>query len=607
MSTQHNAQAPLRKPLRLWPGVVLAALLVLIRFVIPAFVPDTLVFGIMGAIVTSLGIIAWWMFFSRTPWAERAGALVVVAVALAATRRVVHPSIAGGMMGMMVFIYGIPLLSLAFVASVVASRRLSNGLRRASMVAAILVGCGVLTLVRTDGVTGNSGSVFHWRWTPTSEQRLLAQAPALDTPAEVPAPKSADAAATALTPPSKATKPPGIPAAIEPGLERVEWPGFRGGDRDGVVRGVRIETDWSTSPPVQLWRRPIGPGWSSFAVSGDLLYTQEQRGEDEIVACYRLTTGAPVWRHRDRTRFYESNGGPGPRGTPSLSGGRLYTFGATGILNALDARDGAVVWSRNVASDVNTEVPTWGFSSSPLVIDDVVIVAASGTLVGYDVATGNSRWVGPSQLGSYSSPHRATIDGVTQVLLLNGSGAAAVAPSTGALLWSYPWTGGGTTIVQPALTSDGNILINTLGMAGGAGIRRIALAQGSGGWTVKERWTSTGLKPYFNDFVVHNGHAFGFDGNILSCIDLADGKRKWKGGRYGNGQLVLLSDQDLLLVLSEEGELALVRATPDQLTEIARIPAIQGKTWNHPALTGDVLLVRNGEEMAAFRLSLARR
>src|SRR3989304_5148065 len=112
----------------------------------------------------------------------------------------------------------------------------------------------------------------------------------------------------------------------------------------------------------------------------------------------------------------------------------------------------------------------------------------------------------------------ATLDGVTQALMLSGSGAAVVAPSTGALLWSYPWTGGRTTIVQPALTSDGNILINTLGMAGGAGIRRIALAQGSGGWTVKERWTSTGLKPYFNDFVVHNGHAYGFDGKILSCI-----------------------------------------------------------------------------------------
>jgi hypothetical protein len=139
------------------------------------------------------------------------------------------------------------------------------------------------------------------------------------------------------------------------------------------------------------------------------------------------------------------------------------------------------------------------------------------------------------------------------------------------------------------------------------GTRRIAVTNGDGGWTLNERWTSTGLKPYFNDFVVHKGHAFGFDGSILASIDLQDGRRVWKGGRYGNGQLMLLPDQDVLLVLSEEGELALVAATPDQFKEIARFPAIHGKTWNHPVLVDDVLLVRNGEEMAAFRLSLASR
>jgi outer membrane protein assembly factor BamB len=383
-----------------------------------------------------------------------------------------------------------------------------------------------------------------------------------------------------------------------------DWPGFRGPRRDGVVRGVRIATDWSASPPVELWRRPIGPGVSSFAVHGDLLYTQEQRGDNELVSCYKVTTGEPVWMHRDTARFWDPHVDAGPRATPALSKGRVYTFGATGILNALDARDGSVVWSRNTASDTGKKVPLWGFVSSPLVVDDVVIVHA-GALVAYDAATGKPRWFGPAASdGSYSSPHLLTIDGIAQILLLSHVGAISVAAADGTLLWEHPWPGVG--IVQPALTAEGDLLISMIDSAAvPIGTRRIAVAHEAGGWTVEERWTSIGLKPSFSSLVVHEGHAFGFDGRLLASIDLADGKRKWKDGRYGQGQLILLPDQDLLLVLSEKGELALVRATPDQFTELARVPAIEGKTWNYPVLAGDVLLVRNGEEMAAFRLSLA--
>ncbi len=160
--------------------------------------------------------------------------------------------------------------------------------------------------------------------------------------------------------------------------------------------------------------------------------------------------------------------------------------------------------------------------------------------------------------------------------------------------------------MQPALTADGDLLISmNAGSAMPLGTRRFSVAHEPGGWTIEERWTSRGLKPSFSDFVVHDGHAFGFDGAILACIDVEDGTRKWKGGRFGQGQLVLLPDQDLLLVLSERGELALVEATSEQFTELARFPAIEGKTWNQPALVGDVLLIRNFREMAAFRLPLA--
>ena len=568
------------RPLRLWPGVAVVALQLLGLFVLPLVAPDKSIFGILVAAVGALLIVVWWVFFSRAPWIERLGAIALIAVALAATRLIVHKSVAGAGMGFMFPVFGLTSASIALVVGVLLGRRLSARARRAVLAASILIGCAGWLFVRTGGITGEGDSDWAWRWSQTPEERLLAQA------GEEPA----------ANPASAATQ-PSTPAATADGAD---WPGFRGPERDGVVRGVRIATDWKTQPPVEMWRRPVGPGWSSFAVRGGRFYTQEQRGEHELVTCYDAATGRPVWTHRDAARFYESNGGAGPRGTPTLGDdGRVYTLGATGILNALKAGDGSVVWSRNAATDTQTKIPGWGFSGSPLLIDDLVIVAAGGTLAAYDRNSGEPRWTGPKNGCCYSSPHRVNIGGVTQIVLMNGPGVVSVAPADGRVLWQYEMPTGGR-IVQPAVTAEGDLLLS---VGEGSDLYRIAVANRDGGWKVEERWTSEGLKPYFSDFVVHRGHAYGFDAGTLACIDLADGKRKWAGGDYGSGQLVLLPEQDVLLVVSEQGELVLVGATPEGFSELARFPAIKGKTWNHPALAGDVLLVRNAEEMAAFRLS----
>ena len=621
-------EIPTRKPLRLWPGVVIAILLLLLRFAVPVVVPDETFVGVFGGIVCALAIVLWWLFLSRASWSERLGAVGLMIVGLFATSRIIDKSLATGAQGFLFPFLAIPVLSIALVAWAVATRRLPDGRRRATMVATILLACSVWALVRTGGFTAATfKNDLHWRWTQTPEERLLARS-GNEPGALPPAPSSAQTsekqpvaqptnnpAALPSVPSSVETpkkqfvaksgnEPPALPVPAASTETAADWPGFRGPHRDGIVRGVRIKTDWKASPPVALWRRAVGPGWSSFAVRGDLLYTQEQRGPDEVVACYALATGKPVWAHRDAARFWESNGGPGPRGTPTLSNDRVYTFGATGILNVLNASDGAVVWSRNAASDAGVKTPGWGFASSPLVVGDMVIVAAAGKLVAYDLATGTPRWFGPEGGDGYSSPQLVTIDGVTQIVLMSAVGATSVASADGGLLWRHSWPSD-TRIMQPAVTADGDLLITSGDAMGGIGMRRIAIAHGPAGWTTEERWTSTGLKPGFNDSVVHDGHAFGFDGSILACIDLKDGKRAWKGGRYGNGQFVLLADQDLLLVVSEEGDLALVKATPDKFTELARAPAIEGKTWGHPALAGDVLLVRNSEEMAAFRLTRA--
>ena len=494
MANEQIEESAQQKPLRLWPGVVIVVLQWLGRFGVPVVMPEVMEFGVIGGPVGWLAVVVWWAFFSRAPGGERWGAIVLMIVMMFVTSFFIDESIATGMMGIMFVVYATPILSLAFVGWAVVGQHLADVPRRVALVVTILIACGVWTLVRTGGFTTDLDHDFAWRWAETPEDRLLAQ--------------TRDEAMTLLT----------ASAVAE---TETEWPGFRGSDRDGIIRGVRIETDWAASPPVELWRRPIGPGWSSFAVRGDLCYTQEQRGDDEVVACYKVVTGEPVWRHHDEARFWESNAGAGPRGTPTLSDGRVYTLGATGILNALDASDGTVVWSRNAASDTKAKLPVWGFSSSPLVVDDLVIVATSGALVAYDRATGDPRWFGPAGGEGYSSPHLLAIEGVEQILQLNGDGAIGVAPADGTLLWEHAWSG--YPIVQPALTADGDVLIS---VSDRSGIRRLKISHESGGWAVKERWTSIRLKPYFNDFVVHNGHAFGIDGRILACIDVADGKRK---------------------------------------------------------------------------------
>ena len=560
------------KPLRLWPGVVIVILQFIFLYVPAYFAPATpaMFFGLMGSFTLgTLLLLIWWLFFSRARWSDRLGGLALLILAHGAAIVLADTSAK-----MVAVVPGIVWLCAIFVASLFLGKR-------AVTVGAVLVASLGWTLVRTDGVTGAMDSDFAWRWSATAEQRFLAS----------------DASAAPAEARSEADT-----------VEIAAWPGFRGPARDSVLAGVTINPDWTNDPPQEIWRRPIGPGWGSFALVGNRLCTQEQRDEDEVVVCYDAATGEPIWLHAYPARFWEAMAGAGPRATPTYHDGRLYTLGATGVLNCLDADTGEPIWTRDIADDTGAPVPDWGFASSPLVVDDLVIVHAPGArdgqaVVAYDLASGEPRWFGQAGGASYSSPHLTTIDDVRQVVMITGEGAFGLELETGAALWKHEWPmgGDGSRVVQPTiLESGGEILI---GSSFGLGTRRIAVSSdGSGGWTVAEGWTSRALKPYFNDTVVHRGTAFGFDGNILAAIDLATGERAWKGGRYGNGQVLLLPDQDLLLVISERGELALVRASAERFEELARMPGLEGKTWNHPVVVDGVLYLRNAKEAAAYRL-----
>ena len=597
------------KPLRLWPGVALLVIILLVRGVGP-FVPEGGMIAFFASAAGGVLILLWWLFFSRAPWSERIGALLLIAAAAVLTRFALHPSITGGAMGYLPYVLLIVSVPPVLVVWAVLARRFSQSTRWATMAVAILLGCGVWILARTDGVKGEGGFQLTWRWRPTAEERLLAQTrnetlpppPGSSLPETKPTPEAVTKPLKPVTPGPVRVDNTGLPSPV-PAVEPVAWGGFRGPTRDSVIKNAHVNTDWNASPPQQVWRRLVGPGWSSFAVAGDLIFTQEQRGEHELVSAYRLRTGEPVWRHQDAARFYESNGGAGPRGTPTIHNGRVYTMGATGIVNALDAVTGSRLWTKNAEADTGAPRPLWGFCASPVVVGDLLVTAVSGRLAAYDLASGALRWTQKTGGGGYSSPHLATIDGVEQILLQSRGGITGVALD-GKVLWEDKGPDDNVAILQPVLLGNSDLLVASGDMMGGTGVRRLQVSrQADGTWKVEERWASRGLKPYFNDYVVHKGHAFGFDGSILSAINLENGERLWKGGRYGNGQLLLLANQDLLLVIGEEGDLALVAAAPDKHTELAKFKAIEGKTWNHPVLVDDLLLVRNGEEMAAFKLA----
>jgi outer membrane protein assembly factor BamB len=568
---------------RLWPAVVILALMWAVT-VIPGFIgqlqgtPWHVFAMIWGAGGGAIAIGLWWLFASRVPWTDRLMILLFFAVSSLAARPLSDPS----------FLYfnygpitrGLPLTTTVLVLWLLVTPALSWPVRRLGAVAALLLAWGYCDLVRLDGVWGDFKAEVHWRWEPTAEQKYIASI-------------------SAKTAPAVAEAEGDKPLQLAPG----DWPAFRGTNRDGRLTGVRIASDWYSHPPRKLWGHLIGPGWSSFAVVGHRIYTQEQRDQNEAVVCYDANTGVELWAHLDAVRFSETVAGPGPRSTPTFHEGKLYALGAKGVLNCLDPVTGKLKWSRNIVTDSGAEVPMWGFSSSPLVAQDVVTVFAGApgkSVLGYHASSGESAWSAGEGTKSYCSPQLMHLGGVDQVVISTNKGLTAFEPADGKVLWQHDWSvEQAGRVAQPALVGEGDLLIGTAMV----GARRVHVGHEGDGWTEGQVWETKDIKPYYNDLVVYQDHAYGFDGNFFTCVSLADGKSKWRARGYGNGQALLLADQGLLLILSEKGDVALVEATPDKHKELARFKAIEGKTWNHPVLAHGKLFVRNGEQVACFQIA----
>lgn len=560
-----------RRPLRLWlPVIVLIAYWVVVLFSYQAEMAMFYRFisRMIALAVLMLFFLVWWFACRRFRWFERLALVAFLLLCLAGTSQIADPSMDFGVL----ILAGIPSVLTLGTGWGLLVRKRSARTQLVGAMAIIVSVFGVLATLRWDGLDGRQQAQFNWRWTPTAEERYLATVQ--------------DSART----PSRAGE-----LEAKPG----DWTAFRGSD--STVTGATFG-DWSKEPPKELWHRLIGPAWSSMIIVDDRLFTQDQRGESEVVACFDANTGDELWNQSLTTRFEEGLSGPGPRATPTFAGGRIYAMGATGNLLCLDAGTGAIHWQHDLVSEFSAKVPQWGIATSPLVIGDMVVVFAGGqpdqALIAFDAISGKKRWACAGGTESYSSPQLLTIHGHQQIVMQDKSAFYAVRPEDGKRLWDLEINAADfMAMLQPHLVDETDLVA-----AWESGIARFRIYHDESKWRIEKLWTSNRLKPGFNDFVIHKGHIYGLDDGIFCCVSLEDGQRKWKRGRYGFGQILLLPDHDEVLVLTEKGEVVRVKASPDKHEEHGRFKAIEGKTWNHPVLCHQRLYVRNAQEMACFGL-----
>jgi outer membrane protein assembly factor BamB len=570
------------RPLRAWPAFLLPLVMLTARFG-PGLSEEGAakywMVAVFGPLLGCVLLLIWWLAASRATWRERVFgflglfASAIVAIALA------HPT----MRGAATTYFTLPMGFILFALATALLKKSPPAIRSGTAVLLAFAGFSVSILLRNDGMTGDYKFSFHSRWKQTAEDAMLAAHPPATSKPTVQIDRS----------------------SLTNSLAHPEWPEFRGSDRAGRSLAPKISTNWNGQPPKLLWKIPVGPGWSSFAVAGRMLFTQDQRGPNETVVCYDADSGREIWKTEIDGRLNDPMGGPGPRATPTLANGALYAVGSLGAFLRLNPVTGEIVWKKDLTKVANSKVPMWGFSSSPLMIGSVVIVYGGGAgekgLLAFDTTSGELRWSVPCAENSYASPQLNPLLGEDSILMLSSSGLVLLDPSSGKTRLDYEWKTPQFRAVQPHVLGNDTILLPT-GM--NMGTRAIRIKKSNGQYAAEELWTSRQLKPDFVDLVTHQGHAYGNDGGILTCIDLQTGARKWKAGRYGKGQILLLENSGLLLILSEQGQVVLLAVDPTEHRELASFQALEGKTWNHPVLVGDRLYVRNSQEAAAYRVQL---
>lgn len=565
---------------RVWPLFLLWALVPL------CFVPEMIYPGVenammvrfMGPGLISVLILIWWAFLSRASVIDRALTTVSVLVIAGTTIAYLDPSMLGPAMIVLTIPIGIGLFS---VSNLLLSYK-PFIVRSAGVLTLTAIGFFSSLLIRSEGLWGGTGLFdIRWRFSEKAEDKLANTN-------------------TDLTKPATFSK-----DEIEKWLNEPQWPGFRGPKQDGIIRNLKISDDWQTNPPKEIWSRDAGLGWSSFAVAGNLLITQEQRGKNECVVCYDTKTGKEIWLHSILSRFEEYLGGVGPRATPTIAEGDIFNLGANGHLSRINGLTGENKWTVDIKQEkfAGRQPSTWGFCSSPLVHKGKVIVHAGGAenkgTLAFNTEDGTLAWSSPSGDHSYSSPQNVNLLGTHYIAMSSNTGLDLLNPDTGDRVFHYEWKKEGYRTPQPVNYQNDSIIL-----AGESGTRILTfqLNEESKKLKVAKETKGKNFRPDFNDFVVHGNFAYGFSMAKFKSINLKDGTVSKKRERYGKGQVISIQDSELLIVLTESGQLALLEFDGLDFEEIGRIDALNDRTWNHPVVVDGKLFVRNAKQIKCFQL-----
>ena len=398
-----------------------------------------------------------------------------------------------------------------------------------------------------------------------------------------------------------------------------EWPQWRGPNRDGVSSEVGLLKEWGPNGPKMLWKVSLGEGFSGISVSQGRVYTMFSTGNDEFVVCLNATDGQEIWRFRSDDNYHEGQGGNGPRATPTIDGNLLFTISAHGKLYALKAGNGEKVWSHDLQRKFGSKMPRWGFSTSPLVDGELLLVEVGGkgekSIVAFNKNSGDVVWSTHKDKLGYSSPIAITVQGVRQIICFTGTKLVSVSPTDGTIYWKYTWkTGYDVNAATPVFIPPDKIFISS-GYDKGAAVLQMRvfvshdddraaveqIRENRGKVRIKEIWKNRKMKNQFASSVLYDNYLYGFDNSILKCIEADTGEEQWKTRGFGKGTVILADGH--LIILSDRGKLGLAEATPAGYIEKASAKVLNGLCWTAPTLADGRLYLRNEEEMVCLDMT----